>query len=121
MDDSLLKHVAAAIEQARVNPVTYETMALAATTTTLVWFEANGWAIVPRKATEAMRVAGREPVVSRDAIRSGGAIRAHLDQGGQPWTAAGELTKPAISKGDCAVMVWRAMVEAGEMDGLDKT
>ncbi len=117
MDDSLLKHVAEAIEQARINPVTYETMAQAATTTTLAWFKTNGWAIVPRKATEAMRAVGREPVVLRDAIRSGGAIRAHLEQGGEPWTAAGGLAKPSIGKGDCAVMVWRAMVEEGEMDG----
>lgn len=73
--------------------------------------------VVPREPTEAMWIAGRKPILARDVLQGGGSARFtlgdHMREIGDAAYARGdELRLQRLSKGDCAVMVYRAMLAA---------
>lgn len=74
-----------------------------------------GWQMVPKGATEQMMLAGRKPIMARDCLNGDGhwTLGDHMREGGhEGWAAGDELELKTLSKGDCAVMTYRAMLAA---------
>lgn len=69
-----------------------------------------------REPSEAMWTAGRDPIMARDICNESWPIAKHIINArfGSPptWVEPGYEIADKISKGDCAAMTWRAMIDA---------
>lgn len=75
---------------------------------------AMGWELKPREPTEAMMLAGREPIMARDCLQGGDmTLGEYMEEAGKTgWAEGRELDFKNVTKGDCAVMTYRAMYDS---------
>lgn len=72
----------------------------------------HGLVIVPREPNIVMWNVGINPIYERDV-----AVKARFKASGlgPEWDTSDGVDGRPVNKGDCAAMVWRAMVAAGEI------
>lgn len=78
----------------------------------------RGYVMVPKEPTEEMWMAARDPIMVFEdrSIGPKWTVGDHMDAGGyKDWATAEDRRKTNVTKGDCAVFVYRAMIAAGRV------
>ena len=82
--------------------------------------EDNGLAVFPIEPTDTMWITGRQPILARDTTGGQWSLKQHLNRAFEfipAWVSNLELNRLGkVTKGDCAVMVYRAMTQQFQED-----